>query len=186
MWRPKTKTAKNITSHRIPSCFFSISEVKIHNQRPNTTKILHAGLLMEGRWDRNNTREIAATAPEGNPTAEEGWKHHETSSSHAQNYYHRAGQKNSKERHSNSRTSNTQKPNHSAEVRQLGALTKSTLVNTYPKLLLRQLQLLSRNNCKYAFQRPPQPKTILFSHDFFDKKWMSNVSAGRGHQTIRM
>lgn len=159
----------------------------MHNQRPDTTKTLHAGLLMEERWDRNNTQEISAMALEGNPTAGEGWKHHETSSSHAQNYHHRAGQKNLEERRSSSRTSNTQNPNHSAEVRQLGALPKSTLLNTHPKLLLRQLQLLSRNNCKYAVQRAPQPdKTISISHDFFDKKWMSNVSAGRGHQTIWM
>lgn len=110
-------------------------------------------------------------ALERNPTAGEGWKHHETSSSHSQNNYHRIGQKNLEVRRSSSRTSNTQKPNHSAEVRQLGALPKSTLVNAHPKLLLRQLQLLFRNNCKYALQRAPQPnKTTLISHEFLEKK----------------
>lgn len=134
MWWPKTKRAKDITSHRTAS-FFSVSEVKTHNQRSDTTKICHAGLLMEERWDKNNIWEILAMALDGNPTPGERWKHHETSSSHSQNNYHRIGQKNLEERHNSSRTSNTQNPKHGAEVRPLGALPKSTLVNTHAQII---------------------------------------------------
>lgn len=187
MWLPKTKRAKKITSHRTPSSFFSVSEVKMHNQRSDTTKVCHAGLLMEERWDKNNTWEISATALEGNPTAGEGWKHHETSSSHPQNNHHRIGQKNLEERHNSSKTSNTQNPKHDTEVRQLGSLPKSALVNTHPQIISEAASASFQEQLQICSPESSPTKQNYFHQSWFrQKKWMANISAGRGHQTIWM